>query len=41
MCYATLRLELPQPHLDEQMKQVIHHYNETKAANPAVSPPIY
>ena len=29
---ATLRLELPQPHLDEQMKQMIYHYNETGAA---------
>ena len=30
--YATLHVELPQPHLDEQMKQEVYHYNETEAA---------
>ena len=30
--YATLHVELPQPHQDELMKRKIHHYNETEAA---------
>ena len=30
--YATLHVELPQPHQDELMKQKTHHYNETEAA---------